>query len=92
MAVTAVAGEFSTREEQEYAGNNGLRVPSQVWYIDSMISFSLTLQFTEGEKRYCHLCYRLNKYLDHNRGLADEPSSSLLTIRFPCCQEFPRLF
>lgn len=32
-----------------------------------MISLSLTLQFAEGEERYCHLCYRLNKYLDHNR-------------------------
>lgn len=68
------------------------RVASQVWYTKPMISLSLMLQFAEGEKRYCHLCYRLNKYLDHNKGLADEPSSSLLTIRFPCCQEFPRLF
>lgn len=50
------------------------------------------LQFAESEKKYCHLCYRLSKYLDHIRGVADNPTSSLLPIRFPGCQEFPRLF
>lgn len=54
--------------------------------------FSLMLQFAEGEKRYCHLRYRLSKYLDHIRGVDNKPTSSLLTIRLPCRQEFSRLF
>lgn len=44
------------------------------------------------KKRYYHHCYRLSKYLDHVRGVTHKPTSSLLTIRSPCCQEFPRLF
>lgn len=89
--VTAVPGNFSTQEEWEYADNTGARVSSQVCYTKQWF-LSLMLQFAESEKKYCHLCYRLSKYLDHIRGVADKPTSSLLLIRFPCCQEFPRLF
>lgn len=43
------------------------------------------------KKRYCHLCYRPSKYLDYIRGVADKPTSSLLTIRFPCRQEISKI-
>lgn len=67
-AVTAIWGGFRTWNIEEYAGNTKVRISSQVWYTKTMTSLSLVLQFVEGEKRYCHLCYRTNKYLKTTTG------------------------